>query len=237
MVGAGKITADVVIIGAGIIGASCAFRLSEQGLKVVVLEAQASPGMGSTGKSAAGVRVQYTEEVNILISWQSIQEYQQFPALYGEEAGYKPIGYLFLVPPERAASHLAGYELQTRLGAPVQLLPVEEARKLVDFDPNQIATVTFGPADGVVDPHSITSVYLGMAQRKGVKVYCESPLLEARRNGPAWQVKTPAGTIEAEFLINTAGSWAGEVAQRAGLEVSVFPVRQPAVSICKPFDS
>ena len=62
----GKIKADVAIIGAGIIGASCAFRLSEQGLKVVVLEAQSAPALGSTGYSAAGVRVQFTEEVNIV---------------------------------------------------------------------------------------------------------------------------------------------------------------------------
>ena len=96
-----SVKTDVVIIGAGIMGASCAFRLSEQGLKVAVLEAQVSPAMGSTGRSAAGVRVQYTEEVNARISWESIQEYQHFQELYGEDAGYRPIGYLFLVPPER----------------------------------------------------------------------------------------------------------------------------------------
>ena len=59
-----RVKADVLIIGAGIMGASCAFRLGERGLKVVVLEAQMAPAMGSTGRSAAGVRVQYTEEVN-----------------------------------------------------------------------------------------------------------------------------------------------------------------------------
>src|SRR5579884_1557382 len=110
--------ADVVIIGAGIMGASCAFRLSEQGLHVAVLEAQSAPAMGSTGRSAAGVRVQYTEEVNIRISWQSIQEYQHFQELYGEDAGYRPVGYLFLVPPEQWGEHLESVALQQRLGAP-----------------------------------------------------------------------------------------------------------------------
>ena len=60
-----SLKADVIIIGAGIIGASCAFRLSDRGLRVVILEAQSAPAMGSTGRSAAGVRVQFTEEVNI----------------------------------------------------------------------------------------------------------------------------------------------------------------------------
>src|SRR5437763_5751413 len=92
--------ADALIIGAGIMGASCAFRLSERGLKVALLEAQTSPAMGSTGYSVAGVRAQFTEEVNIRLSWESIQEYQHFPDLYGEDAGYRPSGYRFLVTTE-----------------------------------------------------------------------------------------------------------------------------------------
>src|SRR5690349_20329273 len=172
-----KITADVIVVGAGIIGASCAFRLSEQGLKVVVLEAQSAPALGSTGYSAAGVRIQFTEEVNVLISWQSLQEYRNFAELYGEDAGYRPVGYLFLVPPEEQAAHLAGVELQTRLGAPVELLSVEEARKLIEFNPEGIATITYGPADGVVDPHRITHTYLRMAKARGVQVMCDNPLL------------------------------------------------------------
>src|SRR5689334_21408265 len=109
-----SVKADVLVIGAGIMGASCAFRLSERGLKVVVLEAQSSPAMGSTGRSAAGVRVQYTEETNIRISWQSIQEYQHFQELYGDDAGYRPIGYLFLVPPAWWSEHLDSVRLQQR---------------------------------------------------------------------------------------------------------------------------
>ena len=92
-------------------GASCAFQLSERGLKVAVLEAQIAPAMGSTGRSTAGVRVQFTEEVNIRLSWESIQEYQHFQDLYGEDAGYRPIGYLLLVHPERLGVHLTSVRL------------------------------------------------------------------------------------------------------------------------------
>ena len=95
-----SLKSDVLIIGAGIIGASCAHRLSDLGLRVVILEAQRAPAIGSTGRSAAGVRVQFTEEVNIRLSWESIKEYQHFLDLYGVEAGYRPIGYLLLVSPE-----------------------------------------------------------------------------------------------------------------------------------------
>ncbi len=223
-----KVKSDVLIIGAGIMGASCAFRLSERGLTVIVLEAQTSPATGSTGRSVAGVRVQYTEEVNARISWESIQEYQHFQELYGEDAGYRPIGYLFLVPPERWSEHLQSVRLQERIGAPVRVLSVEDAQNLIAFDTTGIAGATHGPADGVVDPHSVTFAYLKLAKEKGASLYLETPLTSAKRLGNVWQVETPKGLFEAEYLINAAGSWAGEVAKRASLEVEVpvQPVRR-----------
>lgn len=221
-----SIKADVLIIGAGIMGASCAFRLSEQGLKVVVLEAQISPAMGSTGRSAAGVRVQYTEEVNARLSWESIQEYQHFQDLYGEDAGYRPIGYLFLVPPDWWDEHMESVRLQERIGAPVQVLSVGEAQSIIAFNTTGIAGTTYGPADGIVDPHSVTFTYLRQAKERGASMYLETPLTSAKRVGNTWQVETPKGPFEAEYLVNAAGSWAGEVAKRAGLEVPVKPVRR-----------
>src|SRR5215467_14954047 len=217
---------DVIVIGAGIIGASCAFRLSERGSKVVILEAQHAPAMGSTGRSTAGVRVQFTEEVNIRLSWESIQEYQHFQDLYGEDAGYRPIGYLLLVPPERLDVHIASVRLQERIGVPVRVLSAEDAQQLVRFDPANIACTTFGPADGVVDPHSVTFTYLRLAKERGAGIYLETPLTKAYRVGATWQVETPKGIFEAEYLVNAAGAWAGEVARRAGLTVPVQPVRR-----------
>ena len=217
---------DALIIGAGIMGASCAFRLSERGMKVAVLEAQIAPAMGSTGRSTAGVRVQFTEEVNIRLSWESIQEYSQFQDLYGEDAGYRSIGYLLLVPPERLEVHMASVRLQEQIGVPVQVLSAEEAQQFVRFDPANIACTTYGPADGVVDPHSITIAYLRLAKERGAEIHMETPLIQASRAGSSWQVETPQRVFEAEYVVNAAGAWAGEVAGRAGLTVPVQPVRR-----------
>src|SRR5438046_3129013 len=188
-----SVRVDVLIIGAGIMGASCAYRLSERGMSVAVLEAQTSPAMGSTGYSVAGVRVQFTEEVNIRISWESIQEYQHFQDLYGEDAGYRPIGYLFLVPPERLVAHMASVRLQERIGVPVRVLSVEDAQQFVRFDPANIACTTYGPADGVVDPHSITFTYLRLAKERGAEIYLETPLMKAHRIVSSWRVETAKG--------------------------------------------
>jgi sarcosine oxidase subunit beta len=221
-----KVKVDALIVGAGIMGASCAFQLGERGLKVAILEAQISPALGSTGRSTAGVRVQFTEEVNIRLSWESIQEYQHFQDLYGEDAGYRPIGYLLLVPPERSLVHMASVRLQERIGVPVRVLSVEDAQRFVRFDPANIAYTTYGPADGVVDPHRITFTYLRLAQEKGALIYLETPLTKASWGGNSWLVETPQGIFEAEYLVNAAGAWAGEVARRAALTVPVQPVRR-----------
>jgi sarcosine oxidase subunit beta len=221
-----SIKVDALVVGAGIMGASCAFRLSEQGVKVAIVEAQSAPAMGSTARSTAGVRVQFTEEVNIRLSWESIQEYRRFQELYGEDAEYRPIGYLLLVPPERQAAHMDSVRLQKQLGVPVSALSLEDARRIVPFNPAHLAIATHGPADGVVDPHRVTLIYLRLARERGTSLYLEAPLTGAQREGNHWRVETPKAIFEADYLVNASGAWAGEVAERAGLEVPIQPVRR-----------
>lgn len=217
---------DMIVVGAGIIGAAVAFRAAEAGLKVMVLEQQAGPALGSTGRSAAGVRVQFSTELNVQLSWRSIQEYRDFPALFGEQSGYDPLGYLFLVPPERWEAHAAALQMQQGVGVPVTELSLSAAADLVEFDASGVAGTTFGSADGVVDPHSITMAYLRLARAHGAQIKFNSPLVTAHYSAAAWHAVTPDGTISAPLLVNAAGAWAGTVARRAGLEVPVAPVRR-----------
>lgn len=213
--------ADVAVIGAGIIGAACAYRLAERGLRVVILESASAPATGSTGRSAAGVRVQFAEAHNALLSWRSIEEYQGMP-----EAEYRDIGYLFLVSGDAWQTHLEGVRLQHGLGLSVEVLEVAAARQLVDFNPDGIAGATFGPADGVVNPHGITFAYLRRARALGAVLRTDSPLERALRTAHGWQVQTPADTFEVETIINAAGAWAGEVGARADLVIPVQPARR-----------
>lgn len=217
---------DVVVVGAGIVGAACAYRLSEAGLKVLILERGEAPAGGSTGRSAAGVRVQFSTPVNVLLSAMSIAEYRDFPTLYGADAGYRPEGYLLLVPEANWSSHLEAVAMQRSLGVRVEVLDLEEAANRVPFEAHGLGGATFGPDDGFIDPHAAAMTYLALARERGATLQLESEVVSAEPQAGGWLLRTPHGELRAGRVVNAAGAWAGEVAARAGLRLPVHPARR-----------
>ena len=130
---------DVAVIGAGIVGASCAYQLTDAGLRCVVLEREVSAAMGSTSKSTAVIRAQYYYPCNIALSLASLEELRHFKDRFGVDSGYRPVGYLYLIPPDMWDERMRAVELQRSLGVPVEVLTTDEARsRFVEFQPSGI---------------------------------------------------------------------------------------------------
>src|SRR5215471_12830058 len=112
------VTADVVIVGGGIVGSSVAYHLTTAGCRsVLVIERESSQGKGSTGKSMGGVRAQFATSINIQMSLYSIPFYARFEEIVGHPSGYKPQGYLFLATEQSHMSYLrSNFERQRSLG-------------------------------------------------------------------------------------------------------------------------
>ena len=218
-------TADVVVIGAGIVGASCAWHLARRGLSVVVLERENAPALGSTGRSAAGVRVQFTTRPNIELSMYSLPVYRDFQERHGFEVGYRDIGYLLLVPPDRWERHLESVALQHSLGAPVDVLSPDEARRYVPLATDGLAGATYGPWDGVIDPHMATHAWVAMGRAAGVDYRFNHTVTALRPAGSGWRVETAAESFACGHVVNAGGAWSGMIARLAGLEVPVRPKR------------
>src|SRR5258706_6525737 len=111
-------SAEVVIIGGGIVGSSIAYHLTAAGCRdVLVIERESAQGKGSTGKSMGGVRAQFSTPINIQMSLYSIPFYASFDERLGHPAGYRPQGYLFCATSDRHLTYLrANFEKQVALG-------------------------------------------------------------------------------------------------------------------------
>nr|WP_031461323.1 FAD-binding oxidoreductase [Chloroflexus sp. MS-G] len=222
--------AQVVIIGAGVIGASVAFHLAERGLRdVVILEREETEISGSTARSAAGVRHQFSSRTNVLLSRYSIERLRHFTEEVGGHAELRQVGYLFLINDEATwAQYLRNVAMQRELGVRVEVLtPAEAARFIPQMRTDDLIGATFGPDDGYCDPYGIALGYLRAAQRHGVRLYRGTPVIGFQIvGGRVTAVETPVGIIGCEFVVNCAGPWAGEVAALAGLDLPVKPYRR-----------
>lgn len=218
--------ADALVIGAGVIGASCAYHLTRAGLRVLVVEAFGGPAEGSTGRSFASVRAQWADPLNIEMSWRSICRFRSFPAEHGIDVGYRPTGYLLLVPHAAWETQLAAVEVQRAHGVPVEVLDVPAAARITPLAPGGIAGATWGPADGVVDPHLATGAFLALARAGGTRVLFRHPVSAITESGGGWLVTAGGARFRARYVVNAAGGWAGEVAALAGLSVPVVHSRR-----------
>jgi sarcosine oxidase subunit beta len=221
------ITTDVLVVGAGAIGASTAYHLASRGLRVVVADTFDGPAEGSTGRSFASIRAQWADELNVELSWRSIQSFRDFGQTHGIDVGYRPSGYLFLVPEDGWQAQLAAVDLQREHGVPVEVLDLATAQRITPFATEGIAGATWGPADGVVDPHLATSAYLQLARGCGAQVLFGHRVTEISSDGAgAWEVKAGQPRITANQVVNAAGGWAGELAALAGLTAPVVHSRR-----------
>jgi sarcosine oxidase, subunit beta len=232
-------TSDVVVIGAGVVGASVAYHLARDGrTRVRVLERCSRPGEGSTGKATGGFRAQFGSEINVRLSLLSREKLLGFREEVGVDPGFQPCGYLFLAerPSTLAALH-AALDVQRRAGfadaRPVEVDEIRELNPAVRAD--NLCGGVYCPSDGFLRPLEILRGYVEAARRLGVSFEFGAPCLGFRRAGERiTAVDTPGGEVPASAVVNAAGPWAARVAALAGVQIPVVPLRRQ-VAETEPF--
>ena len=227
-------SAEVVIIGAGIVGSSIAYHLTEAGVKgVLVLERETRQGLGSTGKSMGGVRAQFATDVNIRMSLYSIPFLNRFEEATGHPSGYKPHGYLFMATNEAHMNYLRdNYARQKALGLKgIQWLTADDIRKVLPpLRSNDIIGGTFCPTDGFVDPNSVMTGFMARAAERGATLQRGTEVIGIEvEHGAVTGVRTTNGSVATRTVVNAAGPWAAGVARMAGAELPVEPLRRMLV--------
>jgi len=233
-------TAEVVIIGGGIVGSSIAYHLTAAGCKdVLVLERETAQGKGSTGKSMGGVRAQFSTPVSIQMSLYSIPFYASFEERLGHPSGYRPQGYLFCATSDKHISYLrTNYQKQIALGLKdVRLITADEIRSLFpQLRSDDIVGGSFCSTDGFVDPYSAMIGFMTWAADHGTKLRKNTKVTGIQRDAQGIAgVETTSGNISTRKVVNAAGPWAAEVARMAGVDLPVEPLRRMLVPT-EPFD-
>jgi sarcosine oxidase, subunit beta len=233
-------TADVVIVGGGIVGSSIAYHLTEAGCaNVLVVERETHQGKGSTGKSMGGVRAQFATPVNIQMSLYSIPFYASFDERLGHPAGYKPQGYLFVASSERHLQYLrTNQEKQQALGLKTaRMVSADEIRSMFpQLRADDIVGGSFCSTDGFVDPYSAMVGFMTRAAESGARLWRNAEVTAIHSDGQGVTgVETTRGPVATRTVVNAAGPWAAQVARLAEVELPVEPLRRMLVPT-EPFD-
>lgn len=221
--------ASVVIVGGGVVGASIAYHLAVRGLTDVVVVERFGLASGSTGRSAGGVRQQFSTEANCRMSLLSTEKLLRFPAEVGWDPRFHQVGYLFLLSRESDwQAFQRNVELQRRLGLDVDLLSPHAAQAMVSpVVVDDLLGATFCGTDGHADPTQVCLGYATQARERGVEVLSGAAVTDISVGASGVEaVQTDAGRLSTPLVVDAAGPWAAEVAHMAGVEVPIRPYRR-----------
>ena len=222
-------TADIVIIGAGIVGCSIAYHLAVQGAAKVVVVEKGLICSGSTGKSAGGIRQQFATDVNLRLSLESLQMFHRMREELGIDPEFRQVGYLFMAStPKDLEMFRRQAEFQQRYGIPVQIISADEVRRIVPYvRVDDVLGAAYCPTDGYAAPYEVTMGYAAAARRLGVTIHEQREVTGIRRERDrVTGVETTRGQIHAGVVVNAAGAEGGLVGTMAGVDVPVKPYRR-----------
>lgn len=230
-------TADIVIVGGGVVGCSIAYHLARRGLRNVLVLERDAVGAGTTSKAAGGIRAQFPTETEIRFSLESIRVFERFEDEFGVDPGYRKIGYLFLIS---RADDLRGFELrialQRRLGVDVRIIAPSDAQALVPaLRVDDLIAAVWGPDDGMAGPAEVTGGFARRARELGARIVEGVDVAAITLDhGRVTGVATSLGSVAAPVVVNAAGPAAARVGRLAGVELRVHP-RRRHIFFTEPF--
>ena len=222
-------TADILIVGAGMAGASAAYFMAPHA-KVTVLEREPQPGYHATGRSAALYSETYGNATVRAITTASRPFYFDPPEGFSPYPLVTPRGALIV---GAATDHDA---LRQTLDAMRALVPniawwtqAQILQRVPVLKPEAAVYGVFEPDAMDMDVHGIHQGFLRGAKAAGAQLVCDAGVRQIRHDGRAWYVETAVGQFSAPVLVNAAGAWCDELAQLAGVRpVGLVPMRRTA---------
>jgi sarcosine oxidase subunit beta len=219
---------DIVVVGAGISGASTAYYLQASGAVKVLLIERDTPASGGTGKSAAIVRQHYSTPLMARLARQSIGIFSSMSSTLGGSGGYVKSGYHLVLPEHMLKTALRNAEMQRGVGVRTEAMSNDAwTQSLPWLNQEGVAGVLFEADGGHADPVASTEVYIAAFKRAGGTVSTRTPARALLREGDRITgIQLDGRTISAGVVINAAGPWAKPLAESAGLQLQMRSVRE-----------
>ncbi|MBW1695809.1 MAG: FAD-binding oxidoreductase [Deltaproteobacteria bacterium] len=233
-----KKTADIVIIGGGIIGVSVAYHLARMGAKNIVLFEKDHICEGSTALCAGGIRRQFTSHITMEFAIKSFEVFQNFKEEFGVDPQFRQVGYLFLATSsEEFEIFKQNIAFQNRYGVPSRLLSQDAIRKLWPYlNTEDVFGGAYCETDGYASPHEVTHAIARKARDLGVEIIEGTEVTEIEvKHGRVVSVRADGDSVETRIVVNAAGPYAAEVGRLAGIDVPVKPIRRQ-LFVTDPFE-
>jgi sarcosine oxidase subunit beta len=216
---------DVVVVGAGVNGASIAFHLARRGLTVAVVE-RSAVAAGATGRSSGFVRMHYDLLAEAALAHLSLPYFQAWPELVGHgDPGFVPVGFIQLVGPAYAPALRANVAAQQAIGIATSVIDAAAMRRLhpaLLVAEDEIGA--YEPDSGYADPTGTAAGFLAAARAHGATFRSATSVTGVARSSDGSRivgVETTSGRVDAPVVVDAAGAWAGRVAALAGVEVPI----------------
>jgi sarcosine oxidase subunit beta len=228
-------TADVIIIGAGVHGASLAFHLAQRGVKSLVLEKEFIAA-GATGRSSGLVRMHYDVRQDTELAWTSFQYFRNWKERVGGDCGFTRTGFLQLVAPADNETLKANVAMHQEVGVPVFLIGPDDVRRLAPwFATDDVELAAFEPESGYAMPSDTAAALMNAARERGARLLQECAVTDiAVAGGKVTGVRTTQGEFSAPIVVNAAGAWAGKLNAVVGLDLPYDTWRHDTMFVARP---
>jgi sarcosine oxidase, subunit beta len=216
-------TADVVILGAGVMGASIAFHLAKRKAGNIVVIDKDHVGRGGSGRSSALVRMHYSFPPEVQLALISLSMFQNWQDVVGAPGDFRKTGFVRIVHPNETARLKLNVEMQRNLGATVDLIDKHDLQALEpDWNVEEVELAAYEPDSGYGDGASVAGDFLGAARGMGATYLSRTQAAAfSIESGSVRGVGTEQGTIAAPIVISATGPWTRPLFQHAGHDLPI----------------
>jgi len=216
-------TADVVILGAGVMGTSIAFHLAKRKAGKIVVIDKDHVGRGGSGRSSALIRMHYSFPAEVELALISLRMFQNWQEVVGEPGDFRRTGFVRIVHPNETARLKLNVEMQCRLGATIELIDKRQLHELEpDWNVDDVELAAYEPDSGYGDGAGVAGDFLSAARDMGIIYVSRTQAKALQVNDDCVRgVVTDQGAISSPIVIGATGPWTRPLLQQAGYDVPI----------------